>query len=302
MANAITGINDDILSKAVLDGFVAAITPLTAFSTSFSSDAVKKGDKVSVPRVGVQDAAATKTNHGAYTIQDSDSDAVEITLGQPVYVSTGLDDVEIASSSALSLELFGKSKGAVLATKIIQDILSKVTLANYGAHVFAGAANTFDSDDVIDIRTACTAADMPLENRSLILDDAYVGALLKDAAVKSSDRFGSTTPVRDGSVGRIAGFDVFESTLIPTNSENLIGIAAHPAGLAIAMRYLQPQSGNTYSAAYPVTDSKTGITIGVREGYDNLKGVKYKIWEAVYGYEVGVAAGIKRLLSAAPQA
>jgi hypothetical protein len=302
MANAITNINDDILSKAVLDGFVAAVTPLTAFSTSFSNEAVKKGDKVSVPRVGVQDAAATKTNHGAYTIQDSDSDAVEITLGQPVYVSSGLDDVEIASSSVLSLELYGKSKGAVLAKKIMQDILSKVTLANFGAHVFAGAASTFDSDDVIDIRTLCSAADMPIENRALLLDDAYVGALLKDAAVKSSDRFGSTNPIREGSIGRIAGFDVFESTLIPTNSENLIGIAAHPAGLAIAMRYLQPQAGNTYSAAYPVTDAKTGITIGVREGYDNLKGVKYKIWEAVYGYEVGIAAGIKRLLSAAPQA
>jgi hypothetical protein len=300
MANAITGINDDILSKAVLDGFVAAITPLTAFSTSFSNEAVKKGDKVSVPRVGAQDAAATKSNGAAYTIQDSDSDAVEISLGQPVYVSSGLDDVEIASSSALSLELFGKAKGAVLAKKIFQDIFSLVTSANYGAAVFTGLSSTFDSDDVIDIRTAVSAADMPLENRSLILDDAYVGALLKDAAIKSSDRFGSTTPIRDGSVGRIAGFDVFESTIIPSNSQNLVGIAAHPSGLAIAMRYLQPQAGNTYSAAYPVTDSKTGITIGVREGYDNLTGTKYKIWEAVYGYQVGIAAGIKRLISANP--
>jgi hypothetical protein len=298
MANAITNINDDILSKAVLDGFVAAITPLTAFSTSFSNEAVKKGDKVSIPRVGTQDAAATKTTHTAYTLQDSDSDAVEITLGQPVYVSSALDDVEIASSSVLSLEMYGKSKGAVLAKKIFQDIFSKVTNTNYGAAAFTGLASTFDADDVVDIRTACSQADMPEDMRALILGPTYVGNLLKDNAIQSNSAFGSSTPIKDGSIGRLVGFDVFESNIIPNNSENLVGVAAHPAGLAIAMRYLQPQSGNTYSAAYPVSDAKTGITIGVREGYDNLKGVKYKIWECVYGYEVGIAAGIKRIISA----
>jgi hypothetical protein len=298
MANAITGINDDILSNAVLKGFVAGITPLMAFTTSFNADAVKKGDKVSVPRVGAQDAATTKATHTAYDIQDADSDAVEIALGQPVYVSAGLDDVEVASSSVLSLELFGEQKGFSLAKKILQDILGEVTASAYGAAVFTGAHGTFDADDVVDIRTACSAADMPVGNRSLILDEAYIGALLKDNAIQSAEAFGSTQPIREGSIGRLSGFDVYESTLIPGNSENLVGLAAHPAGLAVAMRYLKPQEGNTYSAAYPVTDAKTGITIGVREGYDNLSGVKYRIWEAVYGSEPGIAAGIKRIVSA----
>lgn len=297
--NTITGINDDILSKSVLDGFIAGITPLTAFTTSFNSDAVKKGDKVSIPRVGAQtDAAATKVSHTAYAIQGSQSDAIEITLGQPVYVSSALDDVEIASSSVLNLEMYGKQKGFNLAKKVFQDILSKVTNANYGAAVFTGAASTFDADDVVDIRTACSQADMPEEMRALILGPTYVGNLLKDNSIQNNSAFGSSNPIKEGSIGRLVGFDVFESNLIPSNSQNLVGLAAHPAGLAIAMRYLQPQAGNTYSAAYPVTDSKTGITIGVREGYDNLKGVKYKIWECVYGYEVGIAAGIKRLVSA----
>lgn len=298
MANAITGINDDILSNAVLKGFKAGILPLTAVATSFSADAVKKGDKVSVLRVGAQDAAATKTSHGAYAIQDADSDAVEVSLGQPVYVTAALDDVEVASSSVLTLEQFGEQKGFQLAKSIMQGILAKITAAAYGAAVFTGAASTFDADDVIDIRTACTVAEMPESARALVLDAAYVGALLKDGSIQDAASFGSNTPIREGAIGRLAGFDVFESTLIPANGENLKGFAAHPAGLAIAMRYLKPQDGNTYSAAYPVTDATTGITIGVREGYDNLSGRKYKIWECVYGAEVGIAAGIKRIVSA----
>ena len=298
MANAITGINNNTLSNAVLKGFVAGITPFMAFTTSFSADAVKKGDKVTVPRVGAQDAATTKATHGAYAIQDSDSDSVEIALGQPVYVSCGLDDTEVANSDVLSLELYGEQKGFQLAKKIFTYVFGKVTAENFGAAVFTGAAGDFDSDEVINVRGACSAANMPASPRSLILDDTYITSLLKDTAVKNAAAKGDSNAINEGKVLRLSGFDVYESTLIPANGENLVGIAAHPAGLAIAMRYLKPQEGNTYSAAYPITDPTTGITIGVREGYDNLSGVKYRIWEAVYGYEVGIAAGIKRLVSA----
>jgi hypothetical protein len=298
MANEITGINDDILSKSVLDGFVAEVIALTAFTTSFSADAVKKGEKVSVPRVGTQDAAATKTSHGAYTLQDSDSDAVEIAIGQPVYVSSALDDSEVANSSALNLDLYGKSKGAKLAQKVFADIVGTVTAANFGAAALTSTAGNFDADDVVDLQVVADTANMPKEFRSLVLASSYIGALLKDNAIQNASAFGSAAPVRDGSIGRLSGFDVFGSNLIPGNSENLVGFVAHPSALAIAMRYLKPQEGNTYSAAYPVTDSKTGITIGVREGYDNLTGRKYRIWEAAYGYSVGIAAGLKRIVSA----
>jgi hypothetical protein len=298
MANEITGINDDILSKSVLDGFVAEVIALTAFTTSFSADAVKKGEKVSVPRVGTQDAAATKTSHGAYTLQDSDSDAVEISIGQPVYVSSALDDSEVANSSALNLDLYGKSKGAKLAQKVLADILGTITNANFGAAALTSTAGNFDADDTVDLKVVCDQANMPMELRALVLGPTYVGALLKDNSIQNASAFGSAAPVRDGSIGRISGFDLFGSNLVPANAENLVGFAAHPSALAIAMRYLKPQEGNTYSAAYPVTDSKTGITIGVREGYDNLTGRKYRIWEAAYGYSVGIAAGLKRIVSA----
>jgi hypothetical protein len=296
--NTITGINDDILSKSVLDAFVANILPLTSFTTDFSAEAVKKGDKVSVPRVGAQTVAATKASHAAYVLQASDSDAVEITLGQPAYVSSVLDDVEVASSSVLSLEIFGKQKGFQLAKKVLQDILSSVTLANFGAAGLTSTASNFDADDVVDLKTVVDQADTPEDLRALVLGPTYIGALLKDNAIQNASAFGSSAPIRDGSLGKLAGFDVFSSNLVPANAQNLVGFTAHPSAMAIAMRYLKPQDGNTYAAAYPVTDNSTGITIGVREGYDNLTGRKYKIWEAVYGYTVGISAGLKRIVSA----
>ena len=41
-------------------------------------------------------------------------------------------------------------------------------------------------------------------------------------------------------IRRLAGFDIFETTILPENGEKLVGFAAHPSGLAVAMRYLEP--------------------------------------------------------------
>jgi len=44
----------------------------------------------------------------------------------------------------------------------------------------------------------------------------------------------------EATVKRLAGFDIYETNVIPADhAEKLIGFAAHPSAVAIAMRYLQ---------------------------------------------------------------
>lgn len=304
MANSITGINDDIISQAILEAFVAGITPLSAFSTNFSDDAARKGDKVSVLRSTGADAAATKTTASDYTIQDADSDAIEIALGQPEYVSWALDDVEVASSSVLNLEVYGKQKGFQLAKAVLQKtgkgVWTNITNANYGGAAFTGAATTFDSTDITSstgIKDVCDDADMPLDQRSLILSPAYYNELIADTAVQPQYAIGGTEVIRSGMIPDLFGFKVFMSNLIPANGENLVGFVAHPAGMAVAMRYLQPQEGHKYSRADRVAD-ESGITLGIRDWYDEDSGQRKRVMECVFGAAVGIAGGIKRMVSA----
>ena len=297
MANSITGVNDDIIASSVLSGFVKSIAPIMALATDFSADAAKKGDKVSVLRDNTAiDAALDKTTHTAYTIQDADSDAIEITLAQPKYVSWGLDDSEVANSSVVNLELYGRRKGHKLASTILQDILSPVTAANFGAAAFTGAASTFDADDVADISTAADLADWD-EDRYLVLSPAYYGALLKDAGIQSADAFGGIEAIRNGDIPTLLGFKIIMSNLIPANAENLVGFASSGTGLATAFRYLQPQEGNTYNRAERLSDP-SGMTLGLRDWYSNDTGVRNRVVECVYGKAVGISTGILRMVSA----
>jgi len=298
MANSITGVNDDIISANVLSGFIAGIAPIMALSTDFSDDAAKKGDKISVLRDNTAiDAAATKATHAAYTIQDADSDSFEISLGQPKYVSWSLDDTEIAQSSVVNLEVYGRRKGHKLASTILQDILSPVTAANFGAAAFTGAASTFDADDVADIKNSADTANWDDMERYLVLSPAYYNALLKDAGIQAADAFGGIEAIRQGKVPTLMGFKLIMSNLIPANGENLVGFASSGLGLASAFRYLQPQEGNTYHRAERLSDP-SGMTLGLRDWYSNDTGTRNRVIESVYGYQVGLSTGILRMVSA----
>lgn len=298
MANSITGVNDDIIASSVLSGFISSIAPIMALATDFSGDAAKPGDKISILRDNTAiDAVQTKATHAAYTIQDADSDAIEVSLGQPKYVSWSLDDTEIAQSSVVNLEVYGRRKGHALAAGIIGDILAPVTAANFGAAAFTGAAGTFDADDVADIKNSADVANWDSEDRYLVLSAAYYNALLKDAGIQSADAFGGLEAIRQGLIPTLMGFKLLMSNLIPANGENLVGFASSGVGLATAFRYLQPQDGNTYFRAERLSDP-SGMTLGLRDWYNNDTGTRNRVIESVFGVQVGLPTGILRMVSA----
>jgi hypothetical protein len=274
------------------------MTPLSAFSRNFSDQVNRPGDRISILRETYPDvAAADKTTQADYTIQDCDSDSVEVVLAQPKYVSWGLDDTEVANSSAVNMEAYGSGKGNHLATAVLQDVWGVILNANFGAAGFTGAATTFDVDDVFDLKDAMDDDNAPDDGRALILSNAFATNLLKDNTLQTNINAGDGS-LREGSLGRIAGFDVFTSNVIPANSENLVGFSCVPDAIAVAMRYLEPQEGNTYNRAEPLTDEGSGITLGLRDWYDNDSGTRKRVLECVFGKLTGNALGVQRIVTA----
>jgi hypothetical protein len=290
-----SGLNGTLISQAGLDAFVGAFAPMQAFTTDFDPAPASKSDTIQVPYVPVSSAAADFS--GTYTRQDSTLNKRTITLNKHKFVSWYLSDVAIAKSPAVALERFGMQKGYQLAKAVFQDILSAVTNANFGAAAHTGVAANFDFADVIDIKQACDAADMPEAPRSLVLGSSYYNALLKDSVIKDASALGATAN-QTGSLPNLSGFITYRSSLVPANAENLVGFAAYPSAIVTAMRYLQP-SGRSQDGVYrPVADENTGITLGYREFYDNDKGEVVAVLEAFYGYALGEASALKRVISA----
>ena len=299
MANTFTNTSSVILTTAALEAFTAALQPIKSFASDFSAAAAQKGSAVRVTFIPSQ-AEATDFA-GDYTANPgSTATGVDIPINKWKFVSWQLTDLESSLNQLVRIEMFGRQYGFRLAKAVLQDIWSLVTNANYGAAVFTGASATFDSDSVVDIDSALDLLYWPDMDRKLILNNTYYNALIKDPSVKQAQAIGmagAATPVQSGHLPNLLGQEVFETMLMPTNSENLVGFAAMPDAMGVCMRYMEPQAGNTYFQAAPVTN-EGGMTLGFRDFYDNKSGTRWQVLEANYGYKLINAAALKRIVSA----
>ncbi len=295
MSNTLTDVKDIKVAQHALQPFMASLTPLRAFSTNFSPDPADKLDTVRVPVVGTPSASSNFA--GSYISSvDSTVTVVPVQLTRHKFKTVHVTAREAAETSLPVLENLVSSAVKQLAEDVLVDIFSEVTAANYGAPaITALAADTFDYKKVLKIREACSLVKMPISDRSLILDDAYYTNLLADDVVAKSFILPLSQPgVVEASLRRIGGFDVFPSTVLPENGEKLVGFAAHPSGMAVAMRYLAPVAN--YDEAGAVTDPDTGLTFGYLRYTETSSNRIFVTVECLYGFAAGIAAGIKRIV------
>jgi hypothetical protein len=103
VANTLTNLQDVRIADTFLKTFVAALTPLRAFSTDFSSEFIERGKTVNVPVVG--GAGASYDFAGSYSQNmDSNVDSLPFVLDRHKVQSLHLTDKEVSESSWPTME------------------------------------------------------------------------------------------------------------------------------------------------------------------------------------------------------
>lgn len=298
MANTINSAQkNSLISQSALEQFTKILAPVNAFSTSFNDDASDRGDQINILNIANTSSSADFAVATGYASNDEEFGNTTISLNKHKFVTWHVTDKERSDSSAVELERFGYQKGGDLANAVFQDILSAVVTASFTDEVVC-LSTDFGVDDVASLRQEAVSNSLPIDNTSLLLSPEYYGNLIQDSAVASALAYGGNDAIRGGNVPSLFGIPaVYESNSIPANAENLVGLLAHPCGLAVAMRYLEPANTQEYISAKRVSDDETGMVMGYREFYDPKLGVHTAVLECVYGYAVGRGEGIIRLVS-----
>lgn len=288
---------------AALTAFKVKIIPLRIFASAFQKQSagrpMMKGDTMKVPYYPLE-AVASKDFGGTYDFAGAgpNVETRDVTVDKRKYQPLITTSAELARYNFDPVKL-GQIKGNRLAKDVTADVLSLVLLANYGAAVFTGASSTFDADDVADIQLACDLAEWPAEMRSLVLASAYNTALVKDNAIQAEYASGSTDPLHEGRMPRLSGFDVHPTTGVPANGENLVGFAAYPSAILVGFSPIQPAESvlRNLTAYEVVEDPETGIFIEYRAWGDPDTDSHKELIEVNYGYALGEAAALKRIVS-----
>ncbi len=289
-----TNLNNEIFARFAIEGLCNILLPITKFARNFSPDGAQKGDQVLVPLISTLTAT---TWNGSYAVCGGAKTVATINLTRHRHVSVGQTDITFHSSSESDLRDFGYQMGKALATVVLTDILSLVTTAN-----FTSAGQTtlafFDTIQLRAARLALNVANVPTEPRNMLIDCVPYDVLLGVTNFVQAYMFKDTGVLQEGKIMRALGMDFYEINGLFASANSVMALAAHPDAIAVGMRYLAPQEGNTYSQAMPITDPETGLTIGLRDHYDNNTGTRYVNLECLYGYTVGLtncARVIKRL-------
>jgi hypothetical protein len=295
MPNTLTNVKDIKVAQKALMPFTANLLPITAFSTNFGPQQADKGDTVRVPLIGAPSGSSDFA--GDYTANaDSTVTTMPVTLNRHKFKTVHVTAREASETAMDLLDTLVATAAQQLAQDVLLDVMSVITLANFGAPLAAVAATNFDYKKVLNIREECGKVKMPATPRSLVLDAGHYTNLLADDVVAKSFNMNLSAPgVTEGLIKRLAGFDLHETVVIPSDhAEKLVGFAAHPSAIAVAMRYLVPVADYQESGA--VTDPQTGMTFGYLRFTDTRANKVFVTIECLYGFSLGKNDALKRIV------
>jgi hypothetical protein len=144
-----------------------------------------------------------------------------LVVDQADYFAISVDDVD--RRQAIAGFINGVTQGAAnnMALEADEYVSGLMVAAINGTGQDLGAQVWDISDNtaygfIIAMRTKLNRANVPAAGRWLVVPPEGYAALLQDPRFVDASRSGSTDALRAGQVGRIAGFDVFESNVVPT--------------------------------------------------------------------------------------
>ena len=292
MANTLNGINLAAIAQQTLDNLSAQHTPVSAFTTDFSADVADVGESVTT-RIATAVTAADASS--GYTASDVTSSAKTVTLDTHKHFTMGFTDLEIAKGGMNMLErTFVRPATHAVVNAMVDSLMALVKNNEFGNVSTVTAAN-FGADDVATLAGDLTTLNVPKDERALIIKPSYYASLAQDNAIQASYASTLDDSLRNHSVPRVNGFNVYEYSDIPSNSENLEGFACGREALLIAAR--QPSIPQNWSGAVEsATDPESGLTIQLRSWYEGKDGKQYITATVIYGVLIG-SNSLKRIKS-----
>lgn len=210
----------------------------TEYDGSFAQEGAKSGNtlRIRLPMMyGTGTGATMTTGTGADSLQNQVTLTVNTQRHVPMRFTTNEMTMKIDEFRQRHIE----PAMTRLAAKIEADALS---LANKAANtVFAGTK--VEMADILDGRAKLQRALAPLDNRCALLDPQAQVDLINDnkALFQASDEI--SRQYKEGTMGRHAGFDYFENTLIPSyTSGAAAGTSNYDGVLEQSGSYTAPNS------------------------------------------------------------
>jgi hypothetical protein len=273
MSNNIGGLTLQLVAEESLRTLVPELVPLTEIAvTDFGSYVAERGTTVHT-RYADSFTATTFNEANGFVPANAVSTDVAVTIADLKYVDVAFSDYE---ASTLSLErlrrLFFAPMANAVQKSLFDDVLSKVTSANFANSAYSGAKSGFNRVAIANAATSMTKANLPHKDRKLLISPDALGQLVQDPSVAQTFSYGVSDVIQNNSLDKkLHGFSVSEYNGFPTSgtafTEGLNGVASCKEGLVIVTRVpATPTTGGGEQMI--VTDPDSKFSFALRYWYN----------------------------------
>jgi hypothetical protein len=207
----------------------------------------RAGDVVHITSIG-EVATRAYTEHTTISWDELSDTQQDLLIDQKEYFAFKVDDVERAQALPGFVEEASQSAAYALADNADESMSAAMyaavnnTANDLGAFV-ADVSDATAYNLFVSFRTVLNRDNVPDAGRWAIVPPELTGALLKDSRFIDASASGDTGALRNGLIGRIAGFNVFESNQTPDpTAATYAVIAGHPLAATYAEQILETEA------------------------------------------------------------
>ena len=234
----------EVFSKLLQAKFYSKSILPEISNTDYEGEISGQGDKVTVrtvPAVTINDYA------GTITTQELTTAKVEMNIDKAKYYSFKVDDVLSAQADINMLEAASTDASEGMRIAVETDVLSSAVT---GATTI-GAQTTITSSNILEeILTLSKTLDelnIPEEGRFIVLSPEFI-SMLKQSELRQAYLTGdAASPLRNGLVGMVDRFKVFQSNMVYTPAAGGDAgythvLAGHPKALSFASQFTNTET------------------------------------------------------------
>lgn len=213
-------------------------------NTDYEGEISGQGDKVvirTVPAVTINDYA------GTITTQELTTAKVEMLIDKAKYYSFKVDDVLAAQADINMLDGASTDASEGMRIAVETDVLSAAVTGatSIGSQTSITSANILEN--ILLMSKQLDELNIPEEGRFIVLSPEFI-SLLKQSELRQAYVTGdATSPLRNGQVGMVDRFNVFQSNMVYTPASGSDSgythvLAGHPKALSFASQFTNTET------------------------------------------------------------
>ena len=238
------GFIPEVFSKLLQAKFYSSSVLPAISNTDYEGEISGQGDKVhirTVPPVAVADYT------GTVSYADLTTNTVELLIDQAKSYAFKVDDILGAQGDIDMLAEASKDAAESMRIAVETDVLSSVVTGatTTGAQTTITAANILEN--ILEIAKDLDELNIPEEGRYIVLPPSMI-SLLKQSELRQAYLTGDgTSPLRNGQVGQVDRFTVYQSNLLYTPSSGTDAtythvLAGHPKAITFASQFTSTET------------------------------------------------------------